>query len=48
MVKALLDSGVTGLVVSLKFARKQGFKWKRIKRPIYIKMWIELLIRKDL
>jgi len=26
-VEALLDSGATGLVISLEFARKQGFKF---------------------
>jgi len=33
----LLDSGVTGLVMSLKFSRKQWFKLKKIERPIYIR-----------
>ena len=37
IVKVLLDSGITGLVVSLEFVRKQGFKLKKIKRPIYIR-----------
>jgi len=36
-VEALLDSGATGLVMSLEFARKQGFKLKKIKRPIYVR-----------
>jgi len=31
-VEALLDSGVTGLVMSSKFARKQGFKLKKLER----------------
>ena len=30
-VEALLDNGVTGLVMSSKFARKQGFKLKKLK-----------------
>jgi len=30
-VKALLDGRVTRLVISLKFARKQGFKLKKLK-----------------
>ena len=30
MVEALLDSGVTGLVMSLEFAKKQGFKLERL------------------
>jgi len=37
MVEALLDSGVTGLVMSLEFARKQGFKLKKLDRPIYVR-----------
>jgi len=36
MVKALLDSEATGLVMSLEFTRKQRFKLKKIKRLIYI------------
>ena len=31
-VEALLDSGATGLVMSLEFARKQGFKLKKLER----------------
>jgi len=36
-VEALLDSGTTGLVMSLEFARKQGFRLKKINRPIYVR-----------
>ena len=36
-VEALLDSGATGLVISLKFTRKQRFKLKKIENPIYIR-----------
>ena len=36
-VKALLDSGVIELVISLEFARKQGFKLKKIENPIYVR-----------
>ena len=36
-VKALLDSGVTGLVMSSEFARKQGFKLKKIEKSIYMR-----------
>ena len=36
-VEVLLDSRATGLVIILEFARKQGFKLKKIKRPIYIR-----------
>ena len=31
-MEALLDSGATGLVMSSEFARKQGFKLKRLER----------------
>jgi len=34
MVEALLDSGATGLVMSSEFARKQGFKLKKLERPM--------------
>ena len=36
-VEALLDSEVTELVISSEFARKQRFKLKKIKRPIYVR-----------
>ena len=36
-VKALLDSGATGLVISSEFARKQGFKLKKLDRPMYVR-----------
>ena len=36
-VEALLDSSATGLVMSSEFTRKQWFKLKKIKRPIYIR-----------
>ena len=36
-VEALLDSGATGLVISSEFARKQGFKLKKLERPINIR-----------
>ena len=34
MVEALLDSGAMGLVMSSEFARKQGFKLKKLERPM--------------
>jgi len=34
IVEALLDSGVTGLVMSSEFTKKQGFKLKKLERPI--------------
>jgi len=36
-VEILLDSGATGLVMSSEFARKQGFKLKKIERSIYVR-----------
>ena len=36
-VEVLLDSGTTGLVMSSEFVRKQGFKLKKIDRPIYVR-----------
>ena len=36
-VEALLDSVVTGLVMSSEFARKQGFKLKKLERPMQVR-----------
>jgi len=36
-VEALLDSRATGLVMSSEFTRKQGFKFKKIENPIYMR-----------
>ena len=36
-MEVLLDSSVIGLVMNLEFARKQEFKLKKIKRPIYVR-----------
>ena len=36
-VEVLLDSGATGLVMSLEFSRKQGFKLKKIEKSIYVR-----------
>jgi len=33
----LLDSGATGLVMSSEFTRKQGFKLKKLDRPMYVR-----------
>ena len=33
----MLDNGATELVISSEFARKQGFKLKKIEKPIYIR-----------
>ena len=37
IVEALLDSGAIGLVISSEFARKQGFKLKRLERPMHVR-----------
>ena len=37
IVEALLDSGTTRLVMSSEFMRKQGFRLKKIDRPIYMR-----------
>ena len=36
-MEALLDSGMTELVMSLEFTRKQRFKLKKIEEPIYVR-----------
>ena len=36
-VEMLLDSRATGLVMSSEFARKQGFKLKKLERPMNIR-----------
>jgi len=37
MVEALLNSCAMGLVISFEFARKQGFKLKKLERFMYIR-----------
>jgi len=36
-VEALLDSRATGLVISSELTRRQGFKLKRLERPMYMR-----------
>ena len=36
-MEALLDSGATGLVMSLEFARKKRFKLKKLERPMQVR-----------
>jgi len=36
-VEVLLDSGTTELVMSSEFAKKQGFKLKKLERPIQVR-----------
>ena len=37
MVEVLLDSGAPGLVMSSEFARKKGFKLKKLERPMQVR-----------
>ena len=48
MVEVLLNNGTTELVMSLEFARKQGFKLKKIERLIYIRNVDRTLNKKGL
>jgi len=36
-VKALLDSGATGLFIDTTFAREKGFRMERMKNPLLVK-----------
>jgi len=36
-VEVLLDSGATGLVISSEFAKKQGFKLKKLERLVNVR-----------
>jgi len=36
-VKALLDSGATGLFMDIAFAKKKGFRIEKIKKPLLVK-----------
>ena len=45
-MEALLDSGATGLVISSEFAKKQGFKLKRLERPMNVRNVNGLLNKK--
>jgi len=38
MVEVLLDSSVTGLVMSSEFAKKHGFKLKKLDRPMLLQL----------
>ena len=46
-VEALLDSGVMGLVMSSEFAKKQGFKLKRLDRLMYVRNMDSLLNKEE-
>ena len=43
MVEVLLDSGATRLVISSKFAKKQGFKLKKLERLMHVRNMDSLL-----
>jgi len=45
-VEVLLDSKATGLVMSSEFTRKQGFKLKKLERPMYVRN-IDSLFNKE-
>ena len=47
-MEALLDSGVTELVMSLEFTRKQRFKLKKIEEPIYVRNVNRIFNKKEL
>jgi len=36
-VKALLDSGVTGLFMNTTFAKEKGFKMEKLKKPLIVR-----------
>jgi len=36
-MEALIDSGVTGLMMNSEFARKNKFRKKKLDRPIYVR-----------
>jgi len=36
-VKALLDSGATGLFINTTFAKEKGFKMEKIKKSLMVK-----------
>ena len=45
-MEALLDSGATGLVMSSEFAKKQGFKLKKLERPMNVRN-VDRLLNKE-
>ena len=46
-VEALLDSGAMGLVMSSEFAKKQGFKLKKLERPMQVRNMNGFFNRKE-
>jgi len=37
VVKALLDSGVTGLFIDIAFAKEKGFKMEKLRNPLLVR-----------
>jgi len=37
MVKALLDSGTTGMFMNKKMAAKHGFRLQKLERPVVVR-----------
>ena len=46
-VEVLLDSGATGLVMSLEFVKKQGFKLKKLERLMNVRNIDESLNKEE-
>ena len=46
-MEALLDSRATGLVISSEFAKKQGFKLKKLERPMNVRNVDRLFNKKE-
>ena len=46
IIETLLDSGVTGLMMSLEFARKDKFRKKKLDRPICYELKILKLVKR--
>jgi len=46
IVEVLLDSGATGLVMSSEFAKKQGFKLKKLEKPMNMRN-VDRLLNKE-
>ena len=36
-IKALLDSGATGLFINITFAKEKGFKMEKLKKPLLVR-----------
>ena len=47
-VETLLDNGTMELVISSEFAKRQGFKLKKIEKPIYVRNVDGILNKEEL